>query len=243
MGFKDKLKELKAVSKLQFKLAEVLPNTSQRNELMRRIHKISKKVDCPHNESQILSYIVDLFSLSPDLKGSIVEAGAYKGGSTAKVSIVAKHLGRDLLVFDSFEGLPENEEEHKSSILGHSIDGWFEEGKFKGTLDEVKQNITQFGEIDSCQFIQGWFDDTMPDFKQDLVAIYLDVDLASSTQTCLKFLYPQLVSGGILYSQDGDFPLVIDVFKNEEFWKEEVGCEIPEIIGLGTSKMLKIIKK
>ncbi len=38
--------------------------------------------------------------------GDVVECGCYAGGSTAKLSIVAKALGKRVLVFDSFEGLP-----------------------------------------------------------------------------------------------------------------------------------------
>ena len=64
----------------------------------------------------------------------------------------------------------------------------------------------------------------------------------SSTATCIKYLYPLLEPGGVLVSQDGDFPLVIELLDSDVFWKEEVGCEKPVIEGLGTDKMLKIIK-
>jgi O-methyltransferase len=42
--------------------------------------------------------------------GSVVEAGCYVGGSTTNLSIVCAMTGRKLLVFDSFQGLPEPEE-------------------------------------------------------------------------------------------------------------------------------------
>lgn len=54
---------------------------------------------------------------------------------------------------------------------------------------------------------------------------YLAVDLTSSTWTCLQHLYPKIVPGGVLMSQDGDFPLVIDVF-DDDFWKNVVGYEM-----------------
>jgi O-methyltransferase len=106
----------------------------------------------------------------------------------------------------------------------------------------VKSNITRFGEIEPCRFIKGWFDETMPCFSEPIVAAYIDVDLASSTRMCLRYLYPRIVPGGILYSQDGDFPLVIDVFRDDRFWEETVGYPKPPIEGLGKSKMLKIVK-
>ena len=54
--------------------------------------------------------------------------------------------------------------------------------------------------------------------------------------------YPKIVRGGVLMSQDGDFPLVIDVFDDDDFWKNVVGCDKPAMQGLRQSKMLTIIK-
>ena len=55
-------------------------------------------------------------------------------------------------------------------------------------------------------------------------------------------MYPLLSPGGAIYSQDGDFPLVIEVFKDEKFWIEEVGCDkVPEIVGIG-NKITIILK-
>jgi O-methyltransferase len=242
----DWIREIRAVARaqrdLQKQLAASVPSMSL-PALMKRFRAISENVECPHDQSHLLMYSRDLLALDPDIPGDIVEAGAFKGGSTAKTSIIAMLLNRKMLVFDSFQGLPENEELHDESILGHSIEGWFETGKFHGTLDEVRRNVGEYGEIDVCEFIPGWFDDTMPGLDRDLCAVYLDVDLASSTRTCLKFLYPQIVPGGLLYSQDGDFPRVIEVFEDNQFWEQEVGCERPTIEGLGTSKILKIVKR
>jgi O-methyltransferase len=76
-----------------------------------------------------------------------------------------------------------------------------------------------------------------------ICAAYLDVDLALSTKTCLKYIYPRITTGGILYSQDGDFPLVIDIFDDDNFWENEVGCKKPKIEGLRKSKILRIVKQ
>lgn len=240
--FKETLPEIVQVARLKKQLSTVVGSNSQRQELLRKFRTISRNIVCPHDESHILSFVIDLFTVPRDLPGCIVEAGAYKGGSTSKFSIVSKLLNRPLMIFDSFEGLPDNTEPHDKSILGHSISGWFEGGKFCGSLTEVRDNIEKYGEIGQCRFITGWFEDTMPGFSEKICAAYLDVDLASSTRTCLKYLYPLIVPGGVLYSQDGDFPLVIDAFDDDEFWESEVGCKKPEIKGLGKSKIIKIVK-
>ncbi len=240
--FKETLPEYFQLAKLQRELIDLGLSTEEQRTLLQRFLTVSKHVKCPHNPSHILAFVVELLRLDPDVKGGIVEAGAFRGGSTAKISIVAKNLKRPFHVFDSFEGLPANEEAHESSILGHSIKDWFREGEFCGSLEEVRSNVTKYGEMEPCSFIKGWFDDTMPGFEEPIAAAYVDVDLASSTRTCLKYLYPRLSPGGVLVSQDGDFPLVVDVFDDDRFWRTEVGCEKPPIEGLGQRKMLKIVK-
>lgn len=216
---------------------------SQRLTLLRRMNVISSTIECPHTQYEMLSVIKSIFL---PVKGCVVEAGAYKGGSTAKFSIASKMAGRELYVFDSFEGIPENDEPHDKNIFGNKIQVFgkagFPTGAYCGTLDEVKRNISQLGEIEVCRFVKGWFENTMPSFSQPIIAAYLDVDLASSTKTCLRYLYPLLIPGGHLYSQDGHLPLVIDVFDDDVFWEREIGCPKPQIIGLKKKKLIKIVK-
>ena len=106
----------------------------------------------------------------------------------------------------------------------------------------MKQNIEKYGELRECKCIKGWFEDTMPQFTKKIAAVYVDVDLASSTKTCLKYLYPLIIPGGVLCPQDGDFPLVIQVYDDDVFWEKEVGCKKPYIEGLGTQKLIRITK-
>jgi O-methyltransferase len=223
-------------------LPELMSGRGDPRVLIRKFRTIRANVECPHNESHILSFVVELFSLPVSVPGVIVEAGCYKGGSTAKISIAAQLIGRPLVVFDSFQGLPPNDEPHTTTHQGDDISGWFLEGAFAGTLDEVRSNVERFGAIEVCEFIPGWFDVTMPTFDTPIAAAYLDVDLADSTRTCLRYLWPRLSPGGVLVSQDGDFPLVTEVFADRGFWKEEVGVTIPTIKGLGNGKMLTITK-
>ena len=146
-----------------------------------------------------------------------VEAGCFKGGSTAKLSIAAKLSQRRLFVFDSFEGLPQNTEQHRPTIFGEVPD--FSQGRYRGALEEVQQNILKFGDADVCMYLKGWFEQTMPQFAQPIVAAYIDVDLVSSTRTCLKYLYPLLQPGGCLFSQDAHLPLIIALLEDSEFWR------------------------
>lgn len=209
--------------------------------IVKRLCVISSAINSPHTQEEILNYIQAIFLLPRDSRGVVVEAGCFKGSSTAKFSLAADIAGRQLVVFDSFKGIPDNDEAHTTTIFGDSAN--FKRGYYCGTLDEVKSNVAKYGKSACCRFIEGWFEDTMPKFQQTISVIYLDVDLASSTRTCLKYLYPLLESGGVIFSQDGHLPLVIDVFNDDNFWLNEIGCKKPEILGLGKSKLIKIIKE
>jgi O-methyltransferase len=209
--------------------------------MVRQLYLISFHVDSPHTQEEIVTCIETILSLPANSHGVVVEAGCYKGSSTAKFSLAADMARKELVVFDSFQGIPKNVEPHQKNIFGGSEN--FEQGDYCGTLEEVRSNVSRFGKIQSCRFVPGWFDDTMPGFQEPISAIYLDVDLASSTRTCLIHLYPLLEAGGVLYSQDGHLPLVVDVFDDADFWRNEIGCQKPSILGLGKRRLIKIVKE
>ena len=212
-----------------------------RASLAWRLREISRQVDCPHSQHEIVSCIRAIVDLDDTVPGCLVEAGCYKGGSTAKFSLAAAAVDRELVVFDSFAGLPAHDEVHGTNIFGKRVT--FAEGEYRGSLEEVRRNIDRLGALPSCRLVPGWFDDTLPSFAEPIAVVYLDVDLASSTRTCLRYLYPRLSVGGTLFSQDGHLPLVLDVFDDDDFWRAEVGCPKPHVQGFGTSKLLTILKQ
>lgn len=223
-------------SALSFLMSPKPPTFGVRAKLVSGIFRVSARVRCEHREDEILSFVRAVISIPSETKGCLVEAGCFKGGSTAKFSLAAAVAGRELQVFDSFEGIPDNAEPHEKNIWGGSV--CFSKGDYRGGLDEVKNNVRRFGDLEACRFIKGFFEDTMPHFNQPVVAAYLDVDLASSTRTCLKHLWPLLVPRGILFSQDGHLPLVLEVFNDDEFWKRELKAVKPVIHGFGKSQLI-----
>jgi hypothetical protein len=199
--------------------------------LLERFYLIHIFVDCLHKQGEIFEIVKELFKRK-DLDGLVVQAGIYKGGCTAKLSLACKMLGKRLVAFDSFEGLPENEE-------------GFPAGAYKASLDEAMKNIKRFGAPDVCKVIKGRFESTLPEFAKgspELSLVFLDVDLSSSTAVCLRYLYPLLRKGGIIFSHDGHLPPVIKLLSSREFW-ESIGFPKPRIEGLGTRKLIKIVKE
>lgn len=209
-------------------------------QLVHKVYTVTHNVEVAHTEEEMITLVDSILKMPASIPGVVVEAGCFKGASTAKFSVAAAHAGRKLVVFDSFQGIPENTEDHGENIYGDAVN--FPRGSYCGQIDEVKANIGQYGRLEVCDFREGWFDDTMALFDEPVVTAYIDVDLASSTRNCLRYLYPRLVEGGELYSQDGHLPLVIEVLRDETFWRQEVGCAPPKVHGLGESKLVKIVK-
>jgi O-methyltransferase len=211
----------------------------QRGALVRRLIDAHQHIPCAHTHDEMVRIVREIFSVPDDRPGSIVEAGCFKGGSTAKLSIVASRIGRRLVVFDSFEGIPDNDEPHDTTIFGD--EARFAAGAYAGRLSEVSDNVDRWGELSACEMIPGWFENTMPSFREAVAVGFIDVDLASSTRTCLEHLYPRLIPGGVLFSHDGHLPLCIDVLRDRSMW-ERIGGPPPVITGLGSDKLVAIRK-
>ena len=79
-------------------------NESIRVDIVRRFERIDQEVPIASTPTDGL-FLAEML-LNMQANGDIVECGCYAGGSSAKLSIIAKLLNRELIVFDSFEGLP-----------------------------------------------------------------------------------------------------------------------------------------
>ena len=118
-----------------------------------------------------------LLEIPHEVEGVVVECGCFLGGSTANLSLACEAVGRDLIAYDSFEGLPSPREGDKY--------GRAEAGFLRGDLDVVKENVRRFGAIDRCTFRKGWYSDTLPAHTEPVVLLFLDVDYQASLDACV----------------------------------------------------------
>ena len=202
--------------------------------VMRRVDRV--EVDAPHTRRHIELAVGTFAHRWPG--GVLVECGAYEGVSAAKFSHLADLLGTRLVVADSFQGLPVNDEPHTVDIRGNSIDGKFVGGAYAGSLETVRSTVARWGVPEVVDYLPGWFEDSLPGWSQPIGGVYVDVDLAASTRTVLECLWPCLLPGGAVVSQDGKFPLVIAEISR---WLRTV--DDAEVRGLGRSKIVRVRKR
>lgn len=195
--------------------------------LARRLRKNGKQIRSGSSYRAHLAMAAKLLETPPEVEGVVVECGCFKGGSTANLSIVCDFVGRELIVYDSFEGLPQEDATDRyaaSSSQGH----------FRGELDVVKGNIERFGVLERCTFRKGWFADTLSDHQEPIVLAFLDVDYQSSIHDCLVHLWPHLTEQGYLFTDDYTHLDLCAVFFSEEFWQREFSSKPPGLVGAGT---------
>jgi len=166
---------------------------------------------------------LELCELFQSVKGDVVECGVWRGGMSAGISeILGKE--RNYYLFDSFEGLPEVTEQD-----GLEAKQWQEDKTSDRYFDNCKAEINfakKAMEIAGCKtshFEKGWFNDTLPGFDKTshIAVLRLDGDWYDSTMCCLTYLFPKVVSGGIIiiddyYTWDGCSKAVHDYLSQQQ---------------------------
>jgi O-methyltransferase len=205
---------------------------AQRRNILDRFAAIHVAVPCAHSPLQfaiIADHLLDL-----DVPGDIVQCGAFKGGSTAKLSVLAELTGRRLLVCDSFEGLPRTEESTQRHVsFGDQPDYIFGAGEYAGSLDEVRANVERAGNASVCTFVKGWFCDTLPALDTRPALVFTDVDYVGSARDCLRWLWPKLADGGLWFTHEAMFLTYVEGVMDAAWWMETLGEPPPVLIGGG----------
>ena len=174
-----------------------------------------------------LAMALKILETPPDVPGDVIECGTYKGGAAANLSLVCRIAGRKLKIYDSFEGLPEGEPADREAK-------YYKKGDYLGTLDEVKSNIKRYGAIECCEFVKGWFKDTLPKLDSPILLAFLDVDLEASLHTCVRYIWPHLVDQGYIFTDECVGTNYVALFYSEKWWNRYFDRTPPGLVGAGT---------
>ena len=141
------------------------------------------------------------------IPGAFVECGVWRGGSSMAAALTMLRLGetREMVLFDTFEGMPEPGE-HDIDFTGQTqAECWAPGSKESGTsLPEVATAMRSTGyDMAMVRLVQGLVEDTIPDEAPDPIAVLrLDTDWYESTRHELEHLFPRLSRGGVLIVDD-----------------------------------------
>jgi O-methyltransferase len=130
--------------------------------------------------------------------GAIVECGVFKGGAAALMAHESSGR-REVVLFDSFEGLPPPGDRDGDIAAGQYHSGWC-----AGTEDDVRQIFRRLGVLnDRVRLVKGWFDQTFPVTPVPPVALlHVDADWYDSVRLCLDTHFDRIAPGGYLVLDD-----------------------------------------
>jgi hypothetical protein len=123
------------------------------------------------------------------LPGEMAEVGVYQGVSAKLISLGSDHA--PLHLFDTFAGLPPPAAEESAQLKA---------GIYAASLASVQDFLTERRNV---SFHPGLFPGTADACAEKRFSfVHLDVDLKSSTLSCLEFFYPRMLPGGVILSHD-----------------------------------------
>jgi len=152
----------------------------------------TKRIPVGTSYKSHLAMALKILETPPEVLGNVIECGTWKGGCAANLSLVCKIVGRKLRIYDSFEGLPEGKDGDREAK-------YYKKGDYCGSLEEVKANIQRYGAIECCEFVKGWFDNTLPSLDSPVLLAFLDENLEASLETCVRYIWPNLTDKGYIF--------------------------------------------
>jgi O-methyltransferase len=164
-----------------------------------------------------LCLAVDLIVLDK-LAGDMAELGVDKANSASVLARAAGRLGKQIYLFDTFEGFSERD------LVGNEVK---HRGGYADTsLTQAKENVPG----DHVHFMVGYFPETAVDVPNDaqFCLVHLDCDLYKPFRAALDYFWPRLVPGGFLIMHDYTSLYWEGVEKAvEEFFADKVESVIP----------------
>ena len=109
-----------------------------RFRLVTRLWHNTRRITTGTSYKAHVAIAAKLLSIPKSTRGVVVECGCWVGGSTANLSLICKLVDRQLIVYDSYEGLPGAEKGDRYAK------GEFE-GMFCGPLETVQANVRRYG--------------------------------------------------------------------------------------------------
>lgn len=156
-----------------------------------------------------------LFGRTSFVPGGVAECGCARGLSFLQLAYL-QHArqpswrGEAFMIFDSFEGLSE------PGALDHDFTGMAQDeaervrgmthaGKFAFSYEDVSRRI--WPEFPAVRLYKGWIPERFGEVASESFRfVHVDVDLYEPTLACFEFFYPRLASGGIIVTDDYNWP-------------------------------------
>lgn len=150
------------------------------------------------------------------VEGDYVELGCYRGDTSLLLADILRGTGRQLWLYDSFEGLPQKEEADRSA-MGES----FQAGALAVSKREVKERFLRAG-LKVPKIKKGWFEELdTADLPERIALAFLDGDFYQSIRDSLRLVQDKMAPGGVIVVHDFANEALPGVTRAVEEWLRE----------------------
>lgn len=174
---------------------------------------------------KILSHY-ELFKLSQELSGDIVEFGVFKGVSLARWAMFRNLFGnpfsKKIVGFDTFDKFPDTSFKPDLELQQK---GFKTAGEFSISKEQLVDVLKRKRVEQNVELVEGDILKTIPEYLKThqelkISLLNLDVDIYEPSVAILEHMYPRLVKGGILILDDynvyaGETKAVDEYFKGQ----------------------------
>lgn len=154
------------------------------------------------------------------MKGNVAECGCFAGLSSMQMCLAYREnvdkdwTGATHHIFDSFEGLSEPGPEDLPHECDEIVAMNMHKGNFAVPLDHVTTAFVSAG-FGDVVIHPGWIPTQFAEVADEKFAfVHIDVDLAAPSSASLEFFYPRLLRGGMVITDDYEWPGTRAVFDN-----------------------------
>jgi O-methyltransferase len=132
------------------------------------------------------------------LPGHCIEIGSFRGGTAKLISevLLRRRVASKLHLFDTFSGMPDRLANDEAGLKGTFADT---------SLEAVRRLLANNPRV---HFHRGIFPDSVPSYlnRRRFRFAHIDVDIERSVWQALSFIYPRLVTGGVIVIDDYGHP-------------------------------------
>lgn len=164
----------------------------------------------PSRFAKLLAHY-ELFKLTVDLPGDIVECGVFKGASFSRFvkfrNIFQNTHSKRVIGFDIFGKFPMPDEEVVREDMKSREQFIKESGEQSVSKEKLMEFLKNYDSAENVELIEGDVSETIPDFLENnpdlkISLLNIDVDLYKPTLNCLTYLYDKVVKGGVVLLDD-----------------------------------------
>lgn len=155
----------------------------------------------------------ELFKKATKQEGAIIECGVFKGASLSRFAMLRalfdKAAERRIIGFDVFGTFPETDHEPDKPLRQHFVHSAGEECISRHQLLDI---LMRKGCDENLTLVEGNILEAVPAYLEEnpnlrIALLNLDTDLYEPAKVILEYMYPKIISGGVLLLDDyGVFP-------------------------------------